>query len=72
MPARTPKQQRAAGADKARCEKGKKPMTFPTCALASEFAHKPPGGYGALAKRSTKGSPAFTVKELKQGYRRAP
>lgn len=45
MPAKTPRQQRAAGADVARCAQGDEPRTFPTCKLAREFARKPPGGY---------------------------
>lgn len=72
MPARSPKQQRAAGADVGRCEAGQAPRTFPDCATAHAFARKPPGGYGAGEKKSTKGSPPFTAGEVMQGYRRIP
>jgi len=37
MPARSARQQKAAGADKARCEAGQQPRTFP-CDVAGEFA----------------------------------
>jgi len=70
MPAKSPRQQRAAGADVGRCRAGQAPQTFPTCKLAEEFAHKPAGGYGKLMDRSTKGSPPMSQRELRQGYRR--
>lgn len=41
MPAKSPRQQRAAGADVGRCERGEKPKTFPTCEVARDFARKP-------------------------------
>ena len=69
MPAQTPRQQRAAGADLARIRAGKQPRTFPSEAVAGEFAHKPPGGYSKAQKRSTRGSAPFTPGELMRGYR---
>ena len=72
MPARSPRQQRAAGADVGRCATGQAPRTFPDCKTARDFARKPPGGYGAAEKKSAKGSPPFTAGELMAGYRRVP
>lgn len=72
MPAESPRQQRAAGADVARCEKGEKPRTFDSCAVAREFARKPAGGYTTGMERSAHGSGAFTEAEVAQGYRRVP
>ena len=70
MPAKSLRQQRAAGADVGRCRQGDAPRTFPTCTLAKEFAHRPPEGYSKAQKKSTKGSPAFTDQELSQGFRK--
>jgi len=64
MPAVSGREQRAAGADAGRCEKGQKPRTFPSCDVAREFAHT------AAGKRATKGSPPFGERELRQGFRR--
>ena len=38
MPAKSRSQQRAAGADVARCERGETPKTFGDCQTAREFA----------------------------------
>lgn len=71
MPAVSRKQQRAAGADKGRCERGEKPRTFP-CSVAEEFAHAPGGTTKSLPERKMrpKGSAPFSDGELTQGYRR--
>jgi hypothetical protein len=67
--------QRAAGADKARCDRGEKPRNF-SCKAAEEFAHAPGGTTKGLPERtkerdrSTKGSPPFSNAELAAGYRR--
>ena len=66
MPAKSPAMQRFMGM----CSHADHPpATCPSRKVAAEFAHKPPGGYGAAAKRSTRGSPAFTEQELRRGYR---
>lgn len=52
MPARSPKQQRAAGADVARCRKGQKPITFGDCGTARDFARKPKGGFIGQVRRA--------------------
>ena len=70
MPAKSAKQQRYMGM--LAHDSAKRKQAGVSKKVAEEFAHKPPGGYGAAAKRSTKGSPAMTVGELRQGYRRVP
>ncbi len=73
MPPKSKAQQRAAGADVARCEEGKKPRNFPTCELAHEFA-RAPAGVGDLPTRSLRphGSGVFTAAEIAQGYKKLP
>ena len=75
MPARSKRQQKAAGADVARGEAGQPLKTFPDLATARKFARAPGGTLKGLpAKvardRSTRGSPAFSPGELAQGFRR--
>lgn len=71
MPATSKSQQRAAGADKARCERGEKPRNFP-CKVADEFAHAPGGTVKGLPERKMrpKGSAPFTDRELAHGFRK--
>ena len=70
MPATSKVQQRAAGADKARCERGEKPRNMP-CKVAEEFAHAPGGSVKGLPERKDrpKGSAPSSNAELVQGYR---
>lgn len=71
MPPVSKAQQRAAGADKARCEAGEKPRNF-SCKAAEEFAMAP-GGIGKLpehVKKSTRGSAPFSEQEISAGYRK--
>lgn len=58
MPAKTPRMQRAAGAELARRESGAKqqqkatrPFGAASTATVNEFAHKPSGGYKDDRKR---------------------
>lgn len=70
MPATSKRQQRAAGADKARCAAGQKPRNFP-CDVAAEFAHAPGGTVKGLPERKKrpKGSPPNTNAEIARGFR---
>lgn len=75
MPARSKRQQAAAGADKARCDRGEAPKTFPSCTLAEEFAQAPGGTTKGLPERrlrdkSTRGSAPLSSAEITQGFRR--
>lgn len=64
MPSISKRQRRFMGSELARKRAGQKTMTNMSEQQLREFAS------GKLAKKSTRGSPAFTGEELMQGYRR--
>lgn len=70
MPAKSRAQQRAAGADRARCRADEAPKTMP-CDVAAKFA-RAPAGLQSLPPRTVRphGSAPFSDAELRQGYRR--
>jgi hypothetical protein len=51
MPAKSARQQRAAGADVARCKKGQSLKTFDSCAVARDYARSPKGSMVAALRR---------------------
>ena len=69
MPAKSVKQQQAAGAELRRRRSGKSRREFKSMST-EKLEHFASTSHAGLRQRATRGSPPFTRNELAQGYRK--
>ncbi|MBU1307858.1 MAG: DUF3008 family protein [Alphaproteobacteria bacterium] len=71
MPAKSKAQQRFMGAELARKRAGKRTETGMSEQQLRDFASTALKGLPKKMRKSTKGSPSFTRRDMQKGYRRA-